>query len=296
MSFAGQGVQIGDGEGSVWHPRCSCSVKYANCRGSCLLAVSALSCLMNILFCVLEWDWRECYRQVVVHFLGGGFLGHWNNGWSLPEAWNDALIERSLKQVDGYRCKGITALLQCPAANVVRASCTVGLHRQETVPHCFLTDLYRPLPWLPSAGLRSRTCQIGCRKSSVLLRALHHPQFAAVTSSPCILWFSLSLSSTPWAHFFWTCPLVCFGALFVCCDLLVNIHLAGFHLGFVILFEGISFLCRRVSSCLESEGLSFLKDLNAWCWWSYPHKRWCRWKSLQLHYQLSCLIEKSPNQ
>ena len=31
MSFAGQDVHIGDEDGSVRHPRCSCL--YANCRG-----------------------------------------------------------------------------------------------------------------------------------------------------------------------------------------------------------------------------------------------------------------------
>ena len=49
MSFAGQGVHASDGEGSIWH-HVFLFCEYANCRGSCLLAVSALSCLRIIFF------------------------------------------------------------------------------------------------------------------------------------------------------------------------------------------------------------------------------------------------------
>ena len=55
----------------------------------------------------------------------------------------------------------------------------------------------------------------------------------------------ICLSSTASGHFLEAVLLFCFVALLVCCDLLVNVPLGRFHLGFVILLEGVSFLVQE---------------------------------------------------
>ena len=94
-----------------------------------------------------------------------------------------------------------------------------------------------------------------------------------MTSSPCILWFSLCLFSTAWDLFLWSCPLVLLCS-FAC--LLWSACQCPFgwiwpwlcHFAWWCLFY-----CAGGSSTVYRPKVCHSQNTwSAWCWWSYPHK------------------------